>query len=168
MDIRLEKASQDQKALLNNLMEFYCYDFSELLHTDVDGDGLFKYKYLDQYWTEEGRHPYFILVDGRYAGFVLINQHFLVLEAENGHSIAEFFVMRKYRRRGIGQQIAQKAYELFPGPWEVSVVEFHKDAVAFWERTIKNYTRNRYKLHSKEYKDKVRKIFIFNTDDGAK
>jgi len=55
---------------------------------------LYDYKYLDHYWTEEGRQPFVIRVDGKLAGFVLIR-----MMGTNEHSqsipVAEFFVMKK-------------------------------------------------------------------------
>lgn len=55
--------------------------------------------FLDHYWTEAGRHPYFIRVDGTLAGFVLIREIAMAY-----YSVAEFFVMKKYRNQGVGQQ----------------------------------------------------------------
>ena len=39
---------------------------------DVNDDGAYGYRYLDHYWTEEGRYAYFIKVSGKLAGFVMI------------------------------------------------------------------------------------------------
>jgi predicted acetyltransferase len=33
--------------------------------------------------------------------------------------MSEFFVLRKYRRQGIGRTAAVELFERFPGPWRV-------------------------------------------------
>ncbi len=42
--------------------------------TPTLNNGLYDYMYLDHYWTEEGRHPFFIRVDGKLAGFALVRE----------------------------------------------------------------------------------------------
>lgn len=54
----LIKVTADKKAVLNNLMEKYLYEFSQWEKTDVDENGLFNYEWLDCYFTEEKRYPF--------------------------------------------------------------------------------------------------------------
>lgn len=63
-------------------------------------------------------------VDGRLAGFALLRRGTCfperdVLSDDSGMMITEFFVMRKYRRQGIGKQVARELFECYPGRWEV-------------------------------------------------
>jgi len=130
------------KEVLRNLMEYYLYDFSEMEHFDVDPHGRFEYKYLDHYWTESDRHPYFILVDGMYAGFILVNQQ--EVHGKACFSIAEFFIMRKYRKKGIGESVAGQVFDRHRGDWVVSQMKSHIGAQAFWRKVLKRYTDNRF------------------------
>ena len=50
--------------------------------------------------------------------------------------MAEFFVMRKYRRRGIGRQAAADVFARFAGPWQVRQQRSNPAATAFWRRAI--------------------------------
>ena len=50
--------------------------------------------------------------------------------------MAEFFVLRGYRRRGIGTQIAHEVWRRFPGLWEVRVMESNVPAHDFWAHAI--------------------------------
>jgi hypothetical protein len=102
VDVQIVPVELDQKPVLRQLIELYNYDFSEYDDADIGELGWYGYKHLDHYWTEEGRHPFFIRGAGKLAGLVLINQYCYVQQAPGARSIAEFFVMRKYRRRGIG------------------------------------------------------------------
>ena len=40
------------------------------------------------------------------------------LESRPARTIAEFFILRKYRRQGVGDMAARHVFDLFPGPWE--------------------------------------------------
>lgn len=85
-------AAFEQKIILCNLMELYQYDMSEFEEEDdVNDIGLFDYKYLDHYWTEEGRHPFLILITGKLAGFVLVRE-LKENDSSSIYSIAEFFI----------------------------------------------------------------------------
>lgn len=64
-------APVQEKQALKRLMELYIYDFSEFLPLDVDEEGFFGYPYFDEYWSDPARHPFFIKVDGKLAGFIL-------------------------------------------------------------------------------------------------
>jgi predicted acetyltransferase len=96
---------------------------------DVDEHGVFGYQYLDHYWTEPDRHPFFIRADGYLAGFALVR-------AGSPHDMAEFFVMRKYRRGGIGISAARMVFERFPGEWQVRQLAANAGGTAFWRTAI--------------------------------
>jgi predicted acetyltransferase len=72
MNIEVQQASLEDKAILRNLLELYAYDFSEFDQCDVDAHGLFGYNRLDHYWTEPGRYPFLVRVEGKLAGLVLV------------------------------------------------------------------------------------------------
>lgn len=151
MAIHLEKVSFDEKFILRNLMELYLYDTSEFEEDfDVNPYGLFGYKYLDHYWTEEGRHAFFIKVEGKLAGFVLIRELEVLSDGTVKYSIAEFFVLRAYRRKGIGRQAVQQIWDMFSGKWSVSYLKKNKAAESFWrkiiaERTNGNFSETTYR-----------------------
>ena len=50
--------------------------------------------------------------------------------------MAEFFVMRGYRRLGIGMKIAHEVWDRFPGRWEVRVMDQNQKALRFWQRAV--------------------------------
>ncbi|MDZ7955074.1 GNAT family N-acetyltransferase [Nostoc sp. DedQUE09] len=140
MKIEVVKAIQQHKSVLCNLMELYQYDLSEIEAKDVDDCGLFGYLYLDYYWTEPERHPFLIKVDKKLAGFVLVNQHTYLHQDNNAKSIAEFFILKKYRNQGIGEQVATHIFNQFPGSWEVRQTALNLGAQAFWDKVISQYT----------------------------
>jgi predicted acetyltransferase len=58
--------------------------------------------------------------------------------------MAEFFVMRKYRRRRVGWEAARKLFDRFPGEWWVMQEAENLPAQAFWRRLIGDYTGGMY------------------------
>ena len=136
----LVEVPADRKAVIAHLMQLYLHDFSEFAaigtdHGEVDEDGRFPYKWLDSYWREEGRLPFTIHADGRLAGFALINR-WSALGCPLDQSVAEFFVLRKYRRSGVGLRAAQLLFARFPGQWEVPVAWYNQPALSFWRKVV--------------------------------
>ena len=73
-------------------------------------DAIFEYKYFDRYFTGDDRDAFFIREQGtnKLLGFVMISTY---IQKENeGHSIAEFMVIPKYRRCKIGKKVAFKCF----------------------------------------------------------
>lgn len=168
MTVQIKEAPIEQKPILQRLMQLYLHDFSEIDLCDVNNDGIFEYKYLDLYWTESGRLPFLVYVEEKIAGFVLISKHSYVSDDKTAHVVSEFFIMRKYRRRGIGTHVAQKIFKMFPGKWEVQQIENNKIAQSFWKKVIDDYTQGNYKevhLNNESWKGPVQ---IFATSSKEK
>ncbi len=144
MTFTLVPAAAADKKIIENLMQFYTYDFSEYIDLDVQADGLFgAYDQLEAYWNGvNSRFPYIIKKDEKYAGFVLVR--FIESEKRNYFSIAEFFVMKKYRLLGIGKAVATEVFNLHRGEWEVYQKETNKPAQLFWKKTIQEYTNGKF------------------------
>jgi len=138
-DIKIDLARSEERSALANMMQLYIHDFSEFWagtpRGELQDDGLF-WKYpLETYWQEAGRMPLFIRRDGHLAGFALINA-----VPHSGRpadrNMAEFFVVRKHRRSGVGRAVAQELFSRYPGLWEVAVVRPNVRALAFWRAAI--------------------------------
>jgi predicted acetyltransferase len=141
--VLLPAAITDQPALIN-LMQLYRYDFSEVDGGDVNDQGCFDGYALDMYWAGAGCYPFLIDVDGRLAGFALVNQQSRLHASYDGHAVAEFFVMRKYRRQGVGRSIASQMFDHFPGRWEIASIATNVLAHTFWRSTVDRYTSGHY------------------------
>jgi predicted acetyltransferase len=139
--VTIQIAPSSERALLEWLLQFYFYDFSEMEpdgsnDLDVGAEGGFgPYEHLPSYWTEAGRIPLVIRAGDRPAGFALINQvsHF---GGEVERNMAEFFVLRKYRRHGIAREAVRQVLAAYPGRWEVAVMARNARALSFWPKAI--------------------------------
>lgn len=145
MKIKVEPISVEQKSVLMQVMELYNYDFSIFSNKDINEYGYYGYSRIDDYWNEEGRFPFFIRVDDKIAGLVLVRSCCEYSKLNNPHNIAEFFVMQKYRRRGIGKTAAMQVFDLFRGGWEVAQWAQNVPAQKFWRSVVSDYTNNSYK-----------------------
>jgi predicted acetyltransferase len=149
MNIDVSPAGIHEKPILRNLLELYSYDFSAIDGADVDDSGLYGYEHLDLYWEEPDRFPFLVRVDGRLAGFALVRKGTYFPENESGETrpawlIAEFFIMRKYRRRGIGTRVARQLFDRFGGRWEIAELAENDEAQTFWRKVISEYTGGRF------------------------
>ena len=144
MEIALIEVKESEKSILRQLLELYSYDFSEYDGADVNPSGYYGYRFLDHYWIEDSRHTFFIKVDDKLAGFVLISAYTYKLELGTAKSVSEFFVMRKYRQQGVGKSAAFQVFDRFPGKWEVIQHGDNAPSKRFWEKIICEYSTGKY------------------------
>lgn len=143
MKTTLQFIPVNQKPVLENLLQYYFYDFTEFNSADVTETGKFgDYPYTHLYWEEEGRYPYFIQFDGKLAGFTLVSQE--QSEIKTYFSISEFFVLKKFRRLGVGREAAVTAFSKHRGEWEVFQMASNQPAQKFWRRVIDEFTNGEY------------------------
>ncbi|MBD0326151.1 MAG: GNAT family N-acetyltransferase [Pyrinomonadaceae bacterium] len=139
MQVEIEAATREQQPVLANLLELYTHDFSEILDVQLGADGRFGYADLPLYWQEHNRHPFLIKADGQLAGFALVRQGSLVSGDNDVWDISEFFILRGYRKRGIGMQAVHHVWRKFPGAWEVRVMDKNAGAREFWSHAIARF-----------------------------
>ena len=130
VNIELTPVAGEHKSVLANLLQLYCYDFSEIRGYDMTAHGTFTYRYLDHYFTDDTREACFITADGALAGFTMTRR----LDDEDIRAVSEFFVVRHYRRRGVGQAAAHQMFRRHPGPWQLTFDHANHHAARFWPR----------------------------------
>ena len=148
---------KEESDILYRLLQYSLFEESETDLNEMSDEALFEYKYFDLYFTDNDRYAYFIKEHdtNKILGFVMINKY--MQKYKEGHSIAEYLVIPKYRRNKIGKQIAFEVFDKFPGNWEVEPSYNSEKAYLFWKKTISEYTNNNYK-----YEDE---IFMFNNEN---
>ena len=136
--VTVVEAPTAQWPVLDHLLQLYLHDFSEFApigspHGEVDAGGRFGYPGLEGYWQRDGHIPLLIRADRHLAGFVLVSE-WSALGLPLDHVVAEFFVLRKYRRTRVGTRAALLVFRRYPGQWEVPVAWYNAPAQAFWRR----------------------------------
>lgn len=122
----------DQKPVIANLIQLYLYDMTENMPFPVGPDGRFEYDFLDRFW----RFPYLILVGDEIAGFALVIDECPLTGLKPCWFMAEFFVLKAYRRTGVGQAALKGALGLHPGDWHVAVPQANAPASVFWSAAL--------------------------------
>jgi len=141
-NVTLELATERDATLLANLLELYIHDLSEVFPIELGVDGRFGYGSLPLYWSKPETHFAFIFrLNSRIAGFALVARGSPATSDSQHFDLAEFFVLRSYRRSGTGRIAASLLFDHLPGHWVVRVSEANSAAIPFWESTISRYTR---------------------------
>lgn len=156
MEIYLDKVSENNKDILYRLLQYSLFEESLNDGNEMNNEGIFEYKYFDNYFSDDNRDAFFIREKetNKLLGFVMINTY--MQKNSNGHSIAEFMVIPKYRKNKIGKQTAFKCFDIYKGIWEVSPSFGSEQAYNFWKKVIDEYTNKKNEF--------VDRIFIFNNE----
>jgi predicted acetyltransferase len=144
VEVSLVATSAADAPVLARLLQLYEYDYSEYGGVDVDASGLFPTVDTNALW-QPGSHAFLLEIGGCWAGFALVNRHEAYIGGGETMLVDEFFVLRKYRRRGIGECVARTVFDRFPRRWEIGTLRENAAAVAFWRRTIERYTGGQFR-----------------------
>ncbi len=131
--------ARDAQQVVRSLFALYIHDLSDMAGVDIQEDGRFAMPpSLAQYWDGPEatlRFPFLIRADGALAGFALVRRI-----AADTRDMGEFFVLKKFRRAGVGRAAACTLFDRFPGNWEVRELTANTPAQGFWRRIIGDYT----------------------------
>ncbi len=156
---RLVTVPLDDKPIMHRVFQLYLYELSIYSDDEINAQGTFDYPYFDAYWTADNRKLFLIRYNETLAGFVMLR-----LKIEDTvfnrqvNSIAEFFVMNRYRRYGIGESVAQQCWSRYPGRWSLMAYTENLPAVAFWQKTISAYAQSG-QYETKTIDDKIHFYF---------
>ncbi|WP_443190236.1 GNAT family N-acetyltransferase [Pseudomonas indica] len=139
--VELVRTGPEQAELIRNLYQFYAYESSDWEQEDVELDGRFYIHeaHLTRYWREPGWSANLILVDGFIAGFLLIERS--ELPGVEALELADLFVLKKYRRQGIGRALAVQVLSSGEGDWLVRFYRQDETALAFWRAVLAELPR---------------------------
>ena len=168
VNVELKQAQLEDREILSNLLEKYNYEFSQYDDWDVNKLGLYGYQSLDYYWTQKNRWAYFIEVDDKLAGFIMVNDYSVSKDRKTDFTISEFFVMYKYRNSGIGRQALFKVLDTHRGTWQLRRHPKNIASVYFWNKVINEYTKGQYEMiesyPNTEYGDgTIADVFFFGS-----
>ena len=136
-EISLELAHKDQKELMKNLMALYLHDLSSYVDDlEINQEGFLEYDGLDLFWEKKELIPLLIHYKGNVIGFVLLASP---PYAPKGIDICihEFFILRKYRKLGLGTKAIEELMQQYKGKYYVMQLEKNKPALEFWRNLYK-------------------------------
>jgi len=113
---------------------------------------------LDRWFGDSSVNPLIIMRGYDPVGFAMVARG----SAEPGRTpvdyrMAEFFISRNWRRRGIGRLAVEIILNRFAGRWEITEYLRNPGAVSFWRRVVANYTQGRFQ--ERVSNGEVRQVF---------
>jgi predicted acetyltransferase len=149
VQLEVSTVAYGEKSILGNLMQYYLYELNPEPGKEFDDKGQLNYSYLDHYWVEPDRYPYLVRADGRLAGFALLKKgtYFpqqVPIELQ-GMQVAEFFIVKGFRRQGAGSKVAVNLFARFPGRWEIAQEAGNLAGQAFWRAVLEGYCGGKFK-----------------------
>ena len=139
---RLERVKIEDKDILYRLLQYSLFEESLTDQNEMNNEAIFEYKWFDSYFQDNNREAYFVKEQetNKILGFAMVNQY--MQKSKDGHSIAEFMIVPKYRRLKIGKRVAIELFNMHKGNWEVKPSYGSVVALAFWKSVIDEYTQN--------------------------
>ena len=139
LEVRI--ANPDERLPLYRMLELYQHDLTDVWDQDIDTHGEYGYT-LDRYWKDSDCWGYLFRVAGNLAGFALVDRRVRI--PGDDFWMDQFFVLKKYRRQGIGSAAAVAVLDAHHGHWQVGQMPANLAAQAFWRRLVSSYTHNGY------------------------
>lgn len=162
MKIDLLPVDISKKSILNNLLEKYNYEFSQYDKIPFNDEGLFGYRYLNEYWTDDERFAYFIYVNNNLAGFALINKH-PECDKPIDWAVAEFFVSYNYRNLGVATAVMKQIFDKHKGYWHIKYHSQNTVSVHFWNKIARIFSNDNYEAVKgiEDYYDGTKSTVLF-------
>ena len=99
---------------------------------------------LGRWFGDSTVNPLVIVRGTEPVGFAMVARGNLSAKPPVDYRMAEFFVTRTFRRRGVGRLAVELILNRFSGRWEITEYLRNPVAVAFWRRVVANYTKGKY------------------------
>ena len=101
------------------------------------------------------------------AGFALIGSAAEWTGDASSRDVREFFVIRRYRRSGVGREMARMLWDEYPGRWLVRVLDRNAPAIAFWRSAIADYSAGEFTEETQTNRSRAWRFFRF-TSSGTR
>jgi predicted acetyltransferase len=141
MALQLRKAQPRDFAAVQQLLELYQYELSDIWPQDADSEAKYGYD-LERHAKGERFYAHVALDRSQYIGFALVAP--AAVTRDEGHWMEQFFVLKRYRRSGAGSALAKHVLSSHPGLWEVGQMPANLAAQAFWRTVIAELTAGAY------------------------
>jgi predicted acetyltransferase len=132
--VQVVPVAQAEKAELWAHLQDYIRELMPYEGGEIPESGDIDYPSFDLYWRDDGRWPFWGVVDGKRVAFALVHRD------GDSTEMAEFYSFPEHRRTGTALAFARAVMARFPGPWELSQFAEHTASVAFWYRVIADWT----------------------------
>jgi predicted acetyltransferase len=163
VSVRDARGSAGDRKWIESVYRDYLDDLSPLntgvfSATSLGEIGYSESDQLDRWFGDSTVTPLVILRGTEPVGFAMVARGSAGAgRAAVDYRMAEFFVARTYRRRGVGRLAVELVLNRFAGRWEITEYLRNPVAVAFWRRVVANYTQGRFQ--ERVTNGEVRQVF---------
>ncbi|URN95885.1 MAG: GNAT family N-acetyltransferase [Candidatus Pristimantibacillus lignocellulolyticus] len=176
MKVELQLCSIEEKFIINNIYPLYLHDLSEIWGHQINRYGIFEESDIrtlaeqnlvfNVWWEHPGvLFPYLIKVDDIPAGFAFVaTPPYTPSPSYINYYLNEFFLLRTYRGKGVGEQAIRQLIDRMPGYWELQTnpTNRNKRAQNFWRKTLNICTNGEYTEQlGHYYEDGEKLVFRF-------
>jgi RimJ/RimL family protein N-acetyltransferase/predicted acetyltransferase len=165
-EIKLIPAKLADYPIIQNMGRFYVYDMSEYMGWNIPDDGLYECIDFKKYWETTDAYPFLIRYRHELVGFAIVDKK--GSDATIDFNMAQFFILRKFKKKGIGAHVAHLCFNQFKGVWEVMVIPGNESAYRFWRKIITKYTHSHFTEYTREishFKNNIKNIFKFDSKE---
>ena len=138
---------------VKNLFQYYIYDMSEYTGWPPYENGTFDVSDsvtgLSDYWNKPNHFPYLIMVDDEVAGFSLVRKY---PDNDDYFDIGQFFILRKFKRKGVGEKAFKLSVSRHSGKWITRVLPNNLGAKKFWLKVINSIATTEIEVKTELYK----------------
>jgi predicted acetyltransferase len=148
VSVRDARASPSDRQWIENVYRDYLDDLSPLntgIFPILPEVGHREPDQISRWFADSGSYPLVIVKSTAAVGFAMVARAAaLVGRTDVDYRMAEFFIARSQRRRGIGQTAVQIILNRFAGRWEINEYLRNPVAVNFWRRVVAAHTGGDY------------------------
>jgi predicted acetyltransferase len=137
-EVIYRRVDRSHDPILINLFEHYLHDMAEWFQFDYGPEGRYGMD-TATYWNN-GVEAWFAYVGDIPIGFALVGSAGNFIGDAHARDMDEFFVVRRYRRAGVGRAFADHVWDAYPGRWLVRVFQGNLPALPFWRGAIADYS----------------------------
>lgn len=156
----------DNYEYVMNLFQYYSYDMSEFMGWPPYENGTFIVDDfvtgLSDYWNKPEHFPYLIMVDDEVAGFSLVRKF---PDNSGEFDMGQFFVLRKYKRKGIGEMAFKLTVQNHPGKWLTRVLPNNLGAKKFWGKAIDKVSIGNILITNELYKNNLMEFMRYSVSN---
>ena len=164
-NFRIARVDRTADDVLGNLFEHYLHDMAQWFEFDTGTDGSYSYA-THAIW--DAYDVYFAYADSIPIGFALIGSAAAWTDDSATRDMDEFFVIRRYRRHGVGREFANHLWNQYPGSWLVRVMQGNLPALPFWREIIAARAGGAFKEDVRTANERVWSYFTFDSSTSSR
>ena len=160
-DFIVRRVDRSHDTTLQNLFEHYLHDMAEWFQFDYAPNG--RYALDPAIYRNSGAEVWFAYAGEIPIAFAVVGSAHTFIDDANAKDLDEFFVVRRYRRVGVGREVAQLIWDAYPGRWLVRVYQGNLPALPFWRSAIADYTDHAAREDVRIVRDRPLSYFTFTS-----